>query len=156
MIYQTIPVRYIDHADFLKAIIEANVLIGFAMMWAEQGLECLMQDNVTSGEAVYIGRFINYAKNIEYGVNQWLNTLCEIAGECNIIIPDDLVDNDVGVMYAKKLNTERKDNQKSIINQYSEWTQQLLPLSKKYKFMVRGAYMNFSNNGEAERRMVRA
>ena len=65
MIYQTIPVQYLDHDDLLKAIRVAWVLGRLAVNWANKAIEDLMNDDVTSGTAVNIGEFVNYAKNVE-------------------------------------------------------------------------------------------
>ena len=72
MIYETIPATYFDHTALAKAIGEAFAIRGCAGYWANKAADELMDDRMSSGDAVEIGQFINWAKNIEFLVNRWI------------------------------------------------------------------------------------
>ena len=86
MIYETISVHYFDHTALLEAIQEANAIRVECAYWANKAAEHLMDDDVTSGQAVQTGEFMNWAKNIEYIVSHWIEILAEKAFECKIYI----------------------------------------------------------------------
>ena len=66
MIYETIPAKYFDHTALAKAIGEAFAIRDCAGYWANKAADELMDDRMSSGDAVEIGEFINWAKNIEF------------------------------------------------------------------------------------------
>ena len=72
MIYETIPAKYFDHTALAKAIGEAFAIRDCAGYWANKAADELTDDRMSSGEAVEIGQFINWAKNIEFLVNHWI------------------------------------------------------------------------------------
>ena len=84
MIYETIPVHYFDHTVLHKAIVEANVICERISSLAYEAAEALMDDDVTSGEAVELGEMINILKNVEWVVEHWLEVLAPIASKCKI------------------------------------------------------------------------
>ena len=161
MIYQTIPVQYLDHDDLLKAIQVARVLNRLAGHWANEAIEDLMNDDVTSGTAVNIGKFVNHAKNIECITSHWFDSLFDKASEiasamgCGVLSftyrckkdDDDYID-------KMMLATSNSPILYVLQNAYDEWTQQLLlPLSMKYKWALKEGICDFSNNGVMERQM---
>jgi len=142
MIYQTIPVQYLDHTDLLKAIKEAMMLSRYANHLANTATERLMDDELSSGEAVDIGEKINILKNIECMVNHWIELLAKVASKCKIVSlkPDDKKIED----YLDKVANDFNDA-------YKEWKQQLPPLATKYNIEIIKYSSDFSNNGEVER-----
>tara|TARA_R110001606_G_C14982862_1_gene604648 strand:+ start:60 stop:557 length:498 start_codon:yes stop_codon:yes gene_type:complete len=157
MIYQTIPVQYLDHDDLLKAIRVAWVLGRLAVNWANKAIEDLMNDDVTSGTAVNIGEFVNYAKNVECITYHWYDFLFDKASKFKIITlsftyrckKDDY--DYIDKMMLAASNSPIRD---VIQNAYNEWTHQLLlPLSMKYKWAVEEFDCDFTSNGVAEREM---
>ena len=74
MIYETIPAKYFDHTALAKAIGETSSLIEMVKYYANEAADALMDadDSMSSGDAVQIGEFINWAKNIEFHVNHWI------------------------------------------------------------------------------------
>ena len=96
MIYETIPAKYFDHTALAKAIGEGVILREFAEWFANKAANDLLDDDVTSGLAVNIGDFMNYAKNIEFLVHNWLESFHKIADEYELDIDYDIyMDNEL-------------------------------------------------------------
>ena len=154
MIYETIPVQYLDHTALLKALNEANDLISWANFFADDASERLMNDDVTSGTAVRIGKFINQTKNIVYVLEHCYNHLAETACECKIVIPDpgdDYVDKiEMQLETLKNGNKPIKPGE-LLENAFDEWSKQLPLLARKYNIPIKKIEFNHSNNGEAQR-----
>ena len=153
MIYETIPVHYFDHTALLKAVVEANVLCEYTSCLANQAAEELMDDDVTSGEAVGLGVMVNMLKNIEWVVEHWLEVLAPIASKCKIY---GVKSEDYHYEYEEKIDTELANESlmipKVISDFYDEWEQHLHPLARKYNIPVaRNKGVDFKKNGMAER-----
>ena len=84
MIYETIPAKYFDHTALAKAIGEAFALIEMVRYHANEAADQLMDDSMSSGDAVQIGEFINWAKNIEFHVNHWIEVFNDITDKMDI------------------------------------------------------------------------
>ena len=158
MIYETIPVNYFDHTALLEAIQEANSIRVGCAYWANEAAEYLIDDDndVTSGQAVETGEFINWNKNIEYLVNHWIYTLTVKVLECKMNIPsfdESYTDALFHKMFIKK-NDGKVHPYSAINDAYKEWKQKIEVLARNYKIEVARLRTDFYSNGEAEREIA--
>ena len=155
MIYETIPVNYFDHTALLEAIQEANSIRVGCAYWANEAAEYLMDDDndVTSGQAVETGEFINWNKNIEYLVNHWIYTLTKIVLECKMNIPsfDKSYTDALFHKWFMMENDGKLDPYSAINDAYKEWKQHTEILARNYGVKVARFRTNMCSNGEAER-----
>jgi len=132
-----------------KAIGEAFAIRDCAGYWANKAADELMDDRMSSGDAVEIGEFINWAKNIEFLVNHW------IEGFNHII---DKIDMAVNYIIQKTCDEiEKTDSRKhvfdSISGVYEELNQQVGILARNYKIQMGTIRSDLFSNGEVERVM---
>ena len=155
MIYETIPAKYFDHTALAKAIGEAFAIRNCAGYWAKEAADVLMDDRMLSGDAVEIGVFINWLKNIEFLVNRWIEVFNDITDKMDIDRPlfIDKVDMSVNYMIQKTNDEiEKTDSVFDCINGvYKEWNQQLGILARNYKIQMGTYRSDLFSNGEVER-----
>ena len=154
MIYEIIPAKYFDHTALAKAIGEAFAIRDCAGYWANKAADELMDDRMSSGEAVEIGQFINWAKNIEFLVNRWIEVFNDITDKMDID-PLYMVEMFMAHNYMIQKTHDEMKKTDSVIDcingVYKEWKQQLGILARKYKIPTDTYRSDLLSNGEAER-----
>ena len=132
MIYETIPAKYLDHSNLARFLDEACVLKHFATFLAEQGVERLQEGEVTSGEAVNLGRAINGLKNFEDAID------IQVKDFVNYINIDNMVDLDVSKVdsYMEKVWASTTSTDTNGLDgfalEYQKWQEQIPQLAQKY------------------------